>query len=115
ARVPDHAEYIGRSSVRVSFEISPEVAKETYRALPITVLGGTGRVRLRPAVVDVTVVGQPNRVADIQARRVVPFVRVDDLVPGAGARELKVEVQPLPGGVVAQKVEPPEIFASMSR
>jgi YbbR domain-containing protein len=112
--LPSHSEYREEPVVTVTIEVAPQVAETTLPRLEVAVVGGSVR-ELRPSRVRVRVRGAPDRLEQIDAQSIVPYVDVTDLSPAAGAQSTPVRVRGIPMGIELLDVEPADVLATPSR
>ena len=111
--LPEHVTYVDTVAVVAQLVVDETVTVRVYDELEVAVTGGSNVV-LRPTHVRVSVEGPRSRVADLDSRRVIPFVDVTGLNREQGAQPVPVGVRPLPDGLVASP-EPSEVLVVPER
>lgn len=111
-RPPPHAEF-GAEKVDVRIEVVTERATREFADLKVTVLGASD-ADVKPARVDVVVLGESSKLERISADRVVPVVDLRSLEGERGVQEVTVTVRGLPEGLEA-RVEPSSVLVDRTR
>jgi len=112
---PEHARYASSASVRVVIEVAPAVARRTLRHVAVSAVGGTARVDLRPARVDVELSGVPSALDALDEDAVVPIVDLTAAAAGPNGVLVPVVLTGLPDSVEATSVTPASVLVTASR
>ena len=113
-RLPPHAGYDGSGTVRVRFEVIPEMEQLTLSGLEIQPVGPPAR--MVPATVDVVLRGPPAAMARIDSARIIPWVDTASLVGPAGTTaSVEVSLRGIPSEVEVESIEPREALVTLGR
>jgi YbbR domain-containing protein len=116
-RSPGNQSALVTKSVSVRVGINETPRRRTFEKRPVELRTSPAifGIGIEPTVVTVSVEGPPSVVAELDARDVIPYVRIGEAPPNEG-RSVEIRVE-LPSGCSVSKIEPSTalVFGDRSR
>jgi YbbR domain-containing protein len=110
APLPKHVVPTDGDEVIVEFTVEARKEQRRLKKLPITVIGVTAPVQLRPQNVDVIVSAPERTLAELDPEHIVPVIDLSETTPTAGAQPVPVKLRGVDEAVHVIRIEPAEVF-----
>jgi YbbR domain-containing protein len=110
APLPQHVTSSDSIDVVVEFAVEARKEQRRLRKLPVSVLGVTTPVQIRPQNVDVILSAPERTLAELDPDHIVPVVDLTETTPGAGAQPMPVKLRGIDDSVRVIRIEPAEVL-----
>ncbi len=97
------------SSVGAVVAVTPEVRRRRAHLTVEPLNAPSGRARLRPSRVSVTLMGPSQAIDELDPERVIPFVDLSAI--GSAAADVAVQIRGVPEGVEVAGIDPTHVLA----